>query len=234
MKAWIILGLTITGSASGFAQTFELLDRQDTYQTGVSQTLRIPLRIRNNTDKAQFYIFRKVQDDLNSTQKGYFCLDKNCLEADTEEFSKKIEPGETLQNLYFTLETGLLIGQHNIKFEIFPQGILHQTIEHPVAITIDDRSAKALVFHSKDITIHDVYPNPVTDQASIDYSLHNELLKAKVVIHNILGKSMGDYELPYAENKVKIQAEDLPAGVYFYTVYLNNEGVFTRKLIVRK
>jgi hypothetical protein len=59
-------------------------------------------------------------------------------------------------------------------------------------------------------------------------------VKAKVVIHNILGKSMNDYELPYAENKVKIQADDLPAGVYFYTVYLNNEGVFTRKLIVRK
>jgi hypothetical protein len=234
MKFWIILGAVVLGSVSGLAQSFELLDRQDAYTSGVSETLRIPLRIKNNTDKAQFYIFRKVQDDLNSTQKGYFCLDKNCLEADTEEFSKRVEAGETLQNLYFTLETGLLVGQHNIKFEIFPQGTFHQTIEHPVAITIDDRSAKALVFHSKDITIHDVYPNPVTDQASMDYSLHNELVKAKVVIHNILGKSMNDYELPYAENKVKIQADDLPAGVYFYTVYLNNEGVFTRKLIVRK
>ena len=141
---------------------------------------------------------------------------------------------ETLQNLYFTIETGLLGGQHNIKFEIFPKGAFQQAVEHQVIVTIDDRSVKPLVFHSKDITIHEVYPNPVTDVASIDYSIHNELVKVKVVIHNILGKALGDYELPVFDNKVKILAEELPAGVYFYTLYVNNEGVFTRKLIVRK
>jgi hypothetical protein len=234
MKSWIIMGWLIVSWATGIAQSFEILDKQDSYQSGVSQILRIPLRIKNTTDKAQFYVFKKVQDDLNTTQKGYFCFDKNCLEPGIEEFSKKIEAGETLQNLYFVIETGLLGGQHSIKFEIFPQGSIYQTIEHPVSVTIDERNVKAMVFHSKDITIHDVYPNPVSDQASIDYSIHNELIKAKVVIHNILGKALGDYELPVSESKVKIQADDLPAGVYFYTLYLNNEGVFTRKLIVRK
>src|SRR6266850_789085 len=234
MKSWIIMAWLVVSWAGGIAQSFEILDKQDSYQIGVSQTLRIPLRIKNTTDKAQFYVFKKVQDDLNTTQKGYFCFDKNCLEPGIEEFSKKIEAGETLQNLYFVIETGLLGGQHSIKFEIFPQGSIYQTIEHPVSVTIDERNVKAMVFHSKDITIHDVYPNPVSDQASIDYSIHNETIKAKVVIHNILGKALGEYELPVSDSKVKIQADDLPAGVYFYTLYLNNEGVFTRKLIVRK
>ncbi len=234
MKARLILGWLVLGSATGFAQSFELLDKQDSYQSGISQTIRIPLRIKNTTDKAQFYIFRKVQDDLNTTQKGYFCLDKNCLEPGTEEFSKKVEPGETLQNLYFIIETGLLSGQNNIKFEIFPKGGFQQAVEHPVMVTIDDRNVKALVFHSRDITIHEVYPNPVTDVASIDYSIHSDFVKVKVVIHNILGKALGEYELPVSDNKVKIIADELPAGVYFYTLYVNNEGVFTRKLIVRK
>jgi hypothetical protein len=60
------------------------------------------------------------------------------------------------------------------------------------------------------------------------------MVKAKVVIHNILGKSLGEYELPNADTKIKIAIDEMPAGVYFYTIYLNNEGVFTRKLIVRK
>ena len=60
------------------------------------------------------------------------------------------------------------------------------------------------------------------------------MLKAKVVIHNILGSPVGHYDLPVFETKVKIQAEELTAGVYFYTVYLNNVGVLTRKLVVRK
>ena len=234
MKACFIVGWLVLGWVTVLAQSFELLDKQEAFQSGVSQTLRIPLHIKNTTDKPLFYVFRKVQDDLNSTQKGYFCLDKNCLEPGTEEFSKKVEPGETLQNLYFTIETGLLSGQHTLKFEIFPKGSLHQSIEYPVSVTIDERSVRTLAFRSKDITIHEVYPNPVTDVASIDYALHNDFVKAKVVIHNILGKAMGDYELPVSDNKIKIQTDELPAGVYFYTLYLNNEGVFTRKLIVRK
>jgi len=91
------------------SQNFDLVDKQDT--TKVRQPiLRIPIRIKNNTDKAQFYIVKRIQDDLNSTQKGYFCFDKNCLEPDVMEFTKKVEAGETLQNLYFNLETGLITG----------------------------------------------------------------------------------------------------------------------------
>jgi hypothetical protein len=45
---------------------------------------------------------------------------------------------------------------------------------------------------------------------------------------------MGDYDLPASETRVKIQADELISGVYFYTVYIDNSGVLTRKLIVRK
>jgi Secretion system C-terminal sorting domain len=233
MKHLLILLLVLAGS-EGFSQSFELLEKQDSYQGGVSQAVNISLKIKNTSDKPQFYIFRKIQDDLNGNQKGYFCLDKKCLEADTEEFSKRLDPGETIQNLYFTVETGLVSGQHSIKFEIFPRGFPAHAIEHQVSIIIDDRPIKARIFSSKDISVHDIYPNPVTDQAIIEYSLHSDLAKAKVVIHNILGKVVGDYEMPGAETKVKVMTEDLPAGVYFYTLYINNEGVLTRKLIVRK
>jgi len=74
----------------------------------------------------------------------------------------------------------------------------------------------------------------VVDQAFIDYRIHNETLKAKVVIHNILGSPVGNYELPAMENRVKIQADEYTSGVYFYTVYLDNVGVVTRKMVVRK
>jgi len=67
-----------------------------------------------------------------------------------------------------------------------------------------------------------------------DYTIHNESVKAKVVIHNILGRTMSEAELPTSETKIKIQAEELATGVYFYTLYLDNNGVLTRKLIVRK
>lgn len=90
------------------------------------------------------------------------------------------------------------------------------------------------VFQSKDITIHDVYPNPVSDMAFIDYTIHNENVKAKLVIHNILGRTMSEVDLPHSETRIKLQADELATGIYFYTLYLDNNGVLTRKLIVRK
>src|SRR5580704_13691248 len=227
MKHFLILMLMSLGWAEGVSQSFELIDKQDSYQGGVSQSIIIPLKIKNTTDKAQFYIFRKVQDDLSADQKGYFCWEKNCSDPDLEEYTRRIEAGETIQNLYYTLETGISTGQHFIKFEIFQRGLQNQSVEHTVAISIDERAVKSRIFSSKEITVHDIYPNPVTDQGFLEYSIHSDMTKAKVVIHNILGKYQGEYELPFSESKIKIQTEDLPAGVYFYTLYLNNEGILT-------
>ena len=235
MRLRLIIVMLVLSGLDTFAQSPELLNRQETsYNVRLSEVLKIPLRLRNNTDKAQFYIIRKVNGDLGGTQKGYFCLDDSCLESGMDEFSKRIEPGQTLGGLYYTLETGLLTGQNNLKFEIFERGRLSEAIEHVVTVTVEEKKERSLVFQSKDITIHDVYPNPVSDYAFIEYKILRESIKANVVIHNILGMPMGDYELPSFENRVKIHTEDLAPGVYFYTVYLDNDGVLTRKLIVRK
>ena len=41
-------------------------------------------------------------------------------------------------------------------------------------------------------------------------------------------------ELSAFEDRAKIQTDEFVSGIYFYTLYLNNNGVLTRKLIVRK
>jgi len=230
----IVIGFLLLASLGSFSQTFDLVDRTDTYTAGISQSIRIPIKIKNTSDKAQFYIIRIVGNELSGTQKGYFCIDKNCLEAGITEFSKRVEAGATLESLHFYLETGLVTGQYPLRFEIFAKGNINTLVEHHVNVNIEEKQPKSLVFQSKDITVHDVYPNPVIDQAYIDYRLHNEEVKAKLIVHNILGSSISNHELPYSEFKVKIEAQDLTPGVYFYTVYIDNIGVLTRKLIVRR
>jgi hypothetical protein len=231
-KLLLYVLLLITWQAG--AQHFEVLDSPESYQTSLNQIIRIPIRIRNNSDKAQFYIVRRVKGEMGDSQKGYFCFNNQCLDPAIEEFSKKVEPGETLQEFYFAFETGIQSNQASIKFEIFPKGNPHDAISQSVSVSTEEKAGRSLTFQSKEITIHDIYPNPVQDQAFIDYKIHTESVKAKITLHNILGKPMGDYELPYSETRLKIQAEDLMPGVYFYTVYLNSNGILTRKLIVRK
>lgn len=234
MKSWVFGLFFFCFSLSGFAQTFELLDKQENFQTTINETLRIPIKIKNNTSRSQFYLIRKVNSDLTSTQRGYFCLDKICLEPAIEEFSKKIEPGETLQSLTYVVESGIQSGQGNIKFQVFTRGNPTEAIDYSVSITVSEKDQKPILFQSKDITIQDVYPNPVQDLAFMDYRIHNENITAKVVIHNILGTAINELELSPFEDRVKILTDEFVSGIYFYTLYINNNGVLTRKLIIRK
>lgn len=234
MKAWVIIILLLIISLPGLTQNFSLLDQQEDFQATIGETLRIPIKIKNTSEKPQFYIIRKLQSDLSSTQKGYFCLDKTCLESGINEFSKRIEPGETLQQLVYVIEGSMLTSQNSLRFQVFPKSNPHEIEEYTVGIAILERIEKPALFQSKDITINDVYPNPVQDYAFIDYRLHNEDVKAKLVIHNILGKPMNEFDLPTSETRVKLQTEEFTSGIYFYTLYLDNNGILTRKLIIRK
>jgi hypothetical protein len=101
---------------------------------------------------------------------------------------------------------------------------------HFVVEEIPERQS---IYTSRHISVRDVYPNPINDHAFVDYKVLNDKIKAKIIIHNILGSPVGEYELPTLESKVKIRGEELNAGIYFYTLYIDNEGVMTRKLIVK-
>jgi hypothetical protein len=68
----------------------------------------------------------------------------------------------------------------------------------------------------------------------VDYKILNDRIKAKLVVHNLLGNVVGEYSLPILENFVRVKTDDLSAGIYFYTLYVDDESVMTRKLIVRK
>jgi hypothetical protein len=233
MKKWrLIFPFLVVLAGSVYGQGLEIVDKQDSYQAAISETLQIPVRLRNSSDKPQTVIIRKAPSEHDGFQKGYFCLGRNCMEQAVNEFVRRIEPGEIL-DLYYTLETGLVTGAANLRFEISTKGVPH-IIDHDINVQIEEKREVAFVFQSRDITIHDVYPNPVVDQAFIDYKIHNEAVKARVVIHNILGRTMNETDLPVYESKIKLQTEELATGIYFYTLYLDNDGVLTRKLIVRK
>ena len=233
MTKWrLILPFIVALAGTAKGQGLEVVDKQETYQAAISETIQLPVRLHNTSDKPQTYIIRKAPSETDGFQKGYFCLGRNCLQQSIGEFTRKVEPGETL-DLYYTLETGLVTGVTNLRFEIYTKGT-PQALDHHISVQIDEKREASFVFQSRDITIHDVYPNPVVDHAYIDYRIHNESVKARVVVHNILGRTMNESDLPVYETKIRLQTEELATGIYFYTLYLDNDGVLTRKLIVRK
>lgn len=221
--------------ASGLAaQSFEIGEIEDVYKGHIGEIIRVPLRFTNTTDKPLTLVIRRVSANLGGTQKNYFCPDENCLDQRVEDFLIRLEPGQTISDFNVGLDAGLANGISSVKYAVFNRYNTAENLEFDLNFAVEERVAKEDIFTHPHIILHDVYPNPVIDYAYVNYDMLSDEVEAKIVIHNILGNSLDEYNLPAAENRVKIRAESLNAGIYFYTLYLDNEGVVTRKLIVKK
>jgi hypothetical protein len=229
---WLIILCFLTLEVSG--QSFEIGPLQEVYKGFIGETVKVPIQLTNQTDKVLTLVVRRVSSSLGGTQKNYFCVDNNCLEQRIEDVLVRIEPNETLTNFQIALEAGLANGASSAKFVVFNRYNSSETYEFDLHFAVEERSGKEDVYTSPHIILHDVYPNPVVDFAFVNYDMISDKVEAKIIIHNILGNPIEEYTLPSAENKVKIRAESMNAGIYFYTLYLDNEGVVTRKLIVKK
>lgn len=233
MKAlFLICGLTLLSFAVS-AQSFEVTGIQENYRGIIGETIKAPLQFRNTSDKTITLIIRKVSAEMGGTQKNFFCIDGNCLDHKVEDYIVKVEPGQTLTSFNVSMEAGLVEAVSSVKYIAYNKSNPTESQEIELHFVVEEKPERQTIYTSRHISIHDVYPNPINDHAFVDYRVLNEKIKAKIIIHNILGSPVGEYELPSLESKVKIRGDDLTAGIYFYTLYIDNEGVMTRKLIVK-
>jgi hypothetical protein len=216
------------------AQSFEVGSIAENYKGYVGDQIIVPVFLKNTSNKTITLVIKRSESQIGSTQKNIICPDGNCADFLQEEYTVKLEPGQAVQNLSLGLDAGLVQGSSRVKYLVYNKYNPNDITELDLFFSVEEKPAKTNIFTSRQITIQEVYPNPVADFAYIDYRLSNSQVKAKIVIHNILGSALAEYELSAMENKVKIRADDLAAGVYFYTLYLDNEGVMTRKLIVKR
>src|SRR5688500_6022003 len=163
------------------AQSFEVAPLQDVYKGYIGETLKVPLRFTNNTDKPLTLIIRRVSSALGGTQKNYFCLDDDCLDQQVEDIAVRMEPRQTLSNFQIALEAGLANGSSSAKYVVFNRYNSSETFEFDLQFAVEERSAKEDIYASPHIILHDVYPNPVVDFAYVNYDMINQEIEAKII-----------------------------------------------------
>jgi len=234
MKIALIVVMLIVLSCTAFAQGFEINGLQDNYKGNIGETIKAPLRFKNTSDRPLTLIIRKISGQIGSTQRNYICIDGDCLDQRVEDYTIKLDAGQALNNFQVALDAGLVSGESVVKYQVYNRINPAQAVEFELNYSVEERPEKENIYSSRFVTLHDVYPNPVVDQAVVDYRILNDRVKAKLVVHNLLGNIVGEYLLPSLENFVRVKTDELTAGIYFYTLYVDNESVMTRKLIVRK
>ena len=233
MKA-LLFAIMILMSSWVLGQGFEIAPLQESYEGLIGETIKVPLRFKNTSEKPVTLVIRKIDEQLGSTQKKYFCIDNNCLDSKVEDFTVKMEPGQTTTNLYVALEAGLNQNESSVQYIAYNRSNPSHSLEVHLNFRVEEKSGKANIYSSRHITLYDVYPNPAVEHANAAYKMSSDQVKAKILVHNIIGNVVGEYTLSPLDSSVRIDTESLSAGIYFYTLYIENEGVMTRKLIVKK
>lgn len=230
----IILSLLTTGFSLG--QSFEIAGTKGTYKGHIGKSIQVPISIKNLTDRPIQIVIKRVEQVIGTSQTSYFCWGEDCFDSQIEQIplSQRVKPGEVSNKFVSVLETGLVAGISTVKYVIYNRDTPSDMVEYEVNYTVDEDIADNIIFSSSDIKINEVYPNPANEFAVFDYNLLNEDTEAKIIMHNVLGSIVGEYELTYLETKLKVMTESMKTGVYFYTLYLDNDAAITRKLAIRR
>lgn len=101
---------------------------------------------------------------------------------------------------------------------------------HP-AVEENAHSSEDRMFANDRIIVSNVYPNPASEGAEIDYSLLAG--DARITVLNVLGTPVAEYALDRNDHKLRIPTRTMETGVYLYLLSLDGRKVATKKLLVR-
>jgi hypothetical protein len=77
-------------------------------------------------------------------------------------------------------------------------------------------------------------PNPFSQSTVINYTLPQTGKPAQIVINNTVGTIVRQIPLQAGTDSITIEGGALSAGVYYYSLYVGNRLVDTKKMILTK
>ena len=230
----VTIGLFL--SLGVFSQTLQVINTKFSHDLEIGDEARTVIKLKNVSDVPIHVMVRRDEVQIGSSQESYFCWDNDCLEPEENLMttSHLIKPGEIIETFISIINAGLDETVSNLKYSFYNRDNPTDMVTVELDYTVKDRILKGFMFNSNSISLSDIYPNPVSDVAFINYLIYDEKVEAKIVFHNVLGSGVGEYSLNPVENELKINTVEFKPGVYFYTLYVDNEVKVTKKLIIKK
>ena len=189
----------------------------------------------NNTDADMAVNVLRTNVDTIAGTINSFCWADLCYPPflDLSGHSVFLAAGASSEDLNFK---GEFFAQENlgaslVKYKFFNVDNEEEFVE--VVVRYISSPAGIEVDYADNISMSNAYPNPAHSAFKLDYSFDMRFNTATIKVVNLLGSIVKVVELDQNSNSVSVDVSDLKAGVYFYSVLVNNEIFQTKKLVVR-
>jgi len=235
------IALFIFLSFATFGQSLKIVDTRTSQRGTVGEDIRTTLKIKNISNQPISFRITEVKKQIGSSQKLFLCIDNDCDNGSIAQRTTKITdlvhkimPGNTDESIVVVMESGLIPGVSAVTYQIVNVSQATDYTLLDLQYEIGEKPTEGLLYSSLNVDLHNVYPNPAIEFAVFDYKIKDDSKEAKIIIHNVLGSVAGEFQLNPFEQQLKVSVENFNPGVYFYSLYIDNEGVATKKLVVRK
>lgn len=235
MKRFLLTILTAFFLLPGFTSAqVRVLSETVEFSGRIGTAQRKSLIVQNESNQVKEYSLKFLRGNIGSSQNIKLCISDKCFDPRREMAKIKLtlQPGEILTDLYIEFDLGISETKGNFDLQFVnasnPRDIfVIESIYEVFNPTVDHTN-------HKDITIGSAYPNPSSRSAQIDYEYKNPKASAKITINSFIGNPVAEYTLDPVQNSIVINVTDLNPGVYFYTLYVDNKNIVTKKLVVKK
>ncbi|HAH37016.1 MAG TPA: T9SS C-terminal target domain-containing protein [Algoriphagus sp.] len=230
--AWLVLAFPLFSEAQQVHVLSESLD----FSGSIGTSQRKTVILQNESDKTKTFFLKNLVGNIGSSQKMKVCIGEQCYDAkrDLAKIKLTLKPGEIVTDFYLDFEMGIAETRGSFDLVFVNVDNLRESFLVEAEYNVNNPNKKADGFDYEDLTLSDVYPNPSNRIAQLDYDIKNEKAKAKITINSFIGNPVAEYELDPERNTLVINVSDFNPGVYFYTLFVNNKNIVTKKLVVKK
>ena len=216
------------------AQEVRVLSGSADFAGDIGSVHRKTILLQNESIQPKTFTLKNLRGSVGSSQKVKICLGDQCFDSkrDLSKISLKLAPGEIYTDLYLEFEMG--ITETRGSFDLLFVNSENIRDNFVVEANYEVKGGSKDEFSHKDIKISEIYPNPSNRIAQLDYEVVNPKSKAKISINSFIGNPIAEYELDPTRNTLVINVTDFQPGVYFYTLFVDNKNVVTKKLQVKK
>ncbi|MCH7399274.1 T9SS type A sorting domain-containing protein [Belliella sp. DSM 107340] len=202
----------------------------------IGNSQRKSLIIQNESDQTKEYNLKFLRGNIGTSQKVKLCIGDVCFDPkkDLAKVKLKLKPNEIFTDLYVEFDYGIVETRGNFEFHfVNPENNRDLFVIDAIYNVTNPNAVENEVDH-KDISIGSVYPNPSNRIAQIDYNFKNPRATAKISINSFIGNPVAEYRLDPRQETLVMNVADLRPGVYFYTLFVDNKNIVTKKLVVEQ
>ncbi len=243
-KFFTFIFVLAVATVSAFAQSLTLTYEGNPVSSGETIEVVVPelnvsvdyyLDVNNVSDND--VTVRVYKDDLDMAEgaSASLCFAGSCYPPTTTQSSTIVIPAHSTlshvsdDNAFHMQYKATLAGTSFVQFTFVNEDnaddnavVVFKLVYDPTSIVSNAVATKMRA-----------YPNPASENVTIEYAYAGQSSNVKLVIKNLVGNTLYTKVLDANGNRVKVDVSEYSSGIYFYSIEADGRPLVTKKLLVK-